>query len=175
MKNNFLIREAELKDAEDLINTYLSYYDEFIETSHLRITLFKNKPSIKDEIAWFFNNYKRKLEEELIMLVPEVNGKAVGLCTVEKLSPGTFMEHIGRLGISIRLEYRYRGAGYALIERAIKESEGRFEQLMLTVFEDNNIAINLYKKFGFKEFGMMPKAVKVNEKYINVIYMHRLL
>ena len=38
-----------------------------------------------------------------------------------------------------------------------------FEQVELGVFSDNDIARHMYKKMGFKEYGMNPRAFKLKD------------
>ena len=43
----------------------------------------------------------------------------------------------------------------------------------LEVFAVNDLAIRMYEKFGFKEFGRLPKAILYKGEYVDEIYMYR--
>jgi RimJ/RimL family protein N-acetyltransferase len=51
----------------------------------------------------------------------------------------------------------------------------KVEKIDLEVFEDNEPAISLYKKFGFLEEGRKRKAIKTNETYKDIFLMGRFL
>jgi len=47
--------------------------------------------------------------------------------------------------------------------------------ILLSVFSTNNIAINLYKKFGFKKVAKIPKQFQYKGKLVDEIVMMRYL
>ena len=49
------------------------------------------------------------------------------------------------------------------------------EQIMLTVAEGNEAAINLYEKHGFKTYGVEPRAMKNGSEYRDEILMALIL
>lgn len=64
-----------------------------------------------------------------------------------------------------------------MIETAVAQArENGFEQIELSVFEDNARAIHLYEKLGFQRFGIQPRAYKLKDgSYRDEIIMVRLL
>ena len=51
-----------------------------------------------------------------------------------------------------------------------------FEQLELGVFEDNQAAIHLYEKFGFRTCGVQPRAFKLKDgSYRDELFMVKML
>ncbi len=162
----FMIRDIKFGDFEDLIDTYYSYYAEIKENPELGITLFRKMPSLGSEVDWFRDLYKEKLNGNRIAVVAEADGKVIGICEIARNRPGSEVDHIGRLGIAIRREYRSKGAGKMLMEEALRQSRGKFEQIILEVFEGNTAAIKLYEKMGFREYGSLKNAIKRSGKYI---------
>ena len=62
------------------------------------------------------------------------------------------------MNIVVRKKYRKKGIGKELLEKLISFSkEKNFELINLEVNSKNEPAINLYKKFGFKEVGLRKK------------------
>ncbi len=45
--------------------------------------------------------------------------------------------------------------------------------ISLGVFGSNSLAINMYKKFGFKEFGRLPEGVFRKGEYDDHVYMYK--
>lgn len=72
--------------------------------------------------------------------------------------------HRAYMGISIQQQYCNMGLGSAMVEYAVRLAKANgFEQLELGVFEDNIGAMHLYKKFGFKKYGVQPRAFKLKD------------
>lgn len=78
-----------------------------------------------------------------------------------------------RVGADIHVKYRGKGYGektYRLIlEFCFKYLN--FNRVWLLVMENNEVALNLYKKIGFKEEGVMRKAIYRDGKYYDYIMM----
>lgn len=72
--------------------------------------------------------------------------------------------------------YRNQGVGTALLQELFKLAKEAFhlEMLHLEVYATNP-AINLYKRMGFKEFGIQEKFIKEKGKYIGKTLMERYL
>ena len=81
------------------------------------------------------------------------------------------------MGISIQKQYCNLGLGSIMIEIALEQAaKNEFEQLELGVFEDNLRAIHLYEKYGFRRYGIQPKAFKLKEgSYHNEVIMVNIL
>lgn len=45
--------------------------------------------------------------------------------------------------------------------------------ITLAVDSKNKKAINLYKKMGFKKYGLLKNGSKINSKFINNYYMYK--
>lgn len=52
-----LIRNLRWSDLDDVVNTYLSIYDEVNEDPSLGLILYLSRPTIEDEIKWFSNRF----------------------------------------------------------------------------------------------------------------------
>lgn len=72
--------------------------------------------------------------------------------------------------------YRNKGVGTALLKELFKLAKEKFELEMvhLEVYATNP-AINLYKRMGFKEFGVQETFIKEDGKYIGKTLMERYL
>ncbi len=171
-KSDFIIRDVRIRDSEGIINLYYSYYEELGANPSLGLVLYRRKPDFRQESEWFKAAYKQIGLGNSIALVAEADGKIVGLCDVVRIKPGTSADHVGQIGIAIKKEYRSRGIGRALMSEAIKRSKGKFEQLILNVFENNRTALSLYKKLGFREFGTLRMSQKRGNRYFNEKYLY---
>ena len=76
------------------------------------------------------------------------------------LSPYDF-DNGAKFGISVEKAFWGLGIGKALTEACIECAKNAgYEQLELDVVSDNIAAINLYKSFGFIEYGRNPKGFR---------------
>ena len=85
--------------------------------------------------------------------------------------------HVGEISIvAVHPDYQRKGVGLALMNSIIDAAEDslRLTRLRLTVHEDNEIAIHLYQKFGFKIEGRESKAIYKDGKYMDILIMGRI-
>lgn len=85
------------------------------------------------------------------------------------------LKHHGRFGIAILKEYWGIGLGSVLMEEMIEwANQNSIEKITLEVDEDNERGLALYKKYGFKEEGLLIKDKKMKDgRYKNTILMGR--
>lgn len=162
---DFEIRESVLDDAEQLIEHKLIVTKENPDTL---ATLIENHYiSINEQEETIANtgpnDYKR---------VAVVDGKIVGIINMKQDLRKKF-EHIAQFGISVQKEYAGMGIGSSLIENALKFAKNNeiIEKVMLTVFSNNEGAIRLYERFGFKKEATLTDQVKLEKGYTDLIYM----
>lgn len=100
------------------------------------------------------------------------NENVIGWCDIISNNHEGYV-HVGNLGIGILMQYRKKGIGSKLLEKtlAYAKDENHIEKVELEVFETNEAAISLYKKFGFIEEGRKTKARKLAGKYEDILLM----
>lgn len=59
-----------------------------------------------------------------------------------------------QLGIAVFPPYQGRGFGNRLLEQHLQEASRHFEGISLGVHPENSVAVRLYQKWGFKQFGV---------------------
>ncbi|HUZ80165.1 MAG TPA: GNAT family N-acetyltransferase [Thermoplasmata archaeon] len=163
------IRELRWADLDDLIDIYLHLYEERGVTGSIGITLYHEPPTRPSEIAWFADLFRRNLEGAALTRVAEVDGHAVGSCTVSASGSGQNSEqsHVGILGILIHRAHRGHGVGRALMTDVLERCRGRYELVRLSVFSDNSRAIRLYEQLGFQRCGHSPRAIRRGNTYFD--------
>jgi ribosomal protein S18 acetylase RimI-like enzyme len=102
-------------------------------------------------------------------------GRIVGLIGLRR-EQGVKDAHKGFVwGFYVEPWCRGMGVGEALIDAVLAAARGVVEQLTLTVVEENDGAIRLYKRFGFVRYGVEPRALKSEAGYSNEVLMVRFL
>lgn len=104
-----------------------------------------------------------------------LDGVPCGIATLY-LQPYRKLSHQCEFGIIIGTEYRNKGIGSYLMSSIMHLAKEKFhvELLHLQVYAENP-AINLYKRFGFKEFGRQDGWIKDEGRPVGRIFMERYL
>jgi ribosomal protein S18 acetylase RimI-like enzyme len=170
---NYFIRDVELSDFEDIAKNYYLRYEELKLNPKLVVSVKKEPPSLSEEFDFFTNLYKKIIGGDALCKIATIDKKAVGIVSVQRLAKGYEHDHIGILGVYVNEKFRNLGIGQALVKTIINDSKTKFELLTLEVFAINEIAIHIYKKFGFLQYGHMPKAIKRENSYFDYILMYK--
>lgn len=87
------------------------------------------------------------------------------------------LRHSGAVGIMVHKSYQGMGLGSTLMKTLLDIADNwlMLVRVELTVFTDNEKAINLYKRLGFEEEGLKRKAAIRNGKYEDEYLMARIM
>lgn len=95
----------------------------------------------------------------------------IGLAVLTPES-GMKTQHKAHLtALFVEPEFRRKSVAEQLLSFLMDYSQQNLEQIMLSVFEDNRAAINLYKKYGFEIYGIEQQSVKDQGCYRNEVLM----
>lgn len=84
--------------------------------------------------------------------------------------------HRASLAIGVHSNSRGKGVGTTLFEYITNWArQEHIHRLGLTVIENNEQAIHLYKKMGFEVEGVKKDSLQINDSYVNELYMSKLL
>lgn len=81
------------------------------------------------------------------------------------------------IGNYVIKDYRGKGVGSNLMRKIIEKIEERpgIIKINLQVAETQKPAIDLYKKYGFKEVGTQKKELSLDGKFYDVVLMEKIL
>ena len=115
----------------------------------------------------------KKIENgEMVKLLLIVDGLVAGIAE-SGLGVRTH-SHVGGLGLSLDSSVRGLGLGRLLLEATINEAKKGLKgirMIELSVFENNDVAINLYKSCGFKEVARIPEKIFYKGSYVDEVVM----
>jgi len=152
--NKVTFREPKIGDIKSALEMMNSLVD---EKAYITV---QEKQTIKAESNYFKTLFKERKEKQRVDLFLDIDGEVCGGATVSLIDTGA-RKHIGEAGILLRSEARGKGLGEKLlkkiIEKAVKELKVKI--IILYVFTDNKIAINLYKKVGFNKIGTIKNGI----------------
>jgi ribosomal protein S18 acetylase RimI-like enzyme len=101
------------------------------------------------------------------------DGDLVGMMTFVR-DAGVKDGHKGHIyGVYVTSAQRGKGVGRALLDALLERAkrDASLEQILLAVATVQPAARQLYRSFGFKSFGIEPKALKVGSTYIDEDHM----
>ena len=95
-----------------------------------------------------------------------------GTVSVRAVGTRSRERHRAMLGICLLRAYWGRGVGSRMLEAALDMARSAgFLQLELEVDAENERAINMYKRFGFEEYGRLPGAIRRDGQFFDEILM----
>lgn len=168
LKNRKLvqIRQAELNDAENLLNCIKAYIpqSDFIPKLPQEITLTIEQE--RDCINSFLIN------KNSLLLIAKYNNEIIGNIDLTG-NQRKLMEHTAIIGMGILKEYRNTGLGTALLSNIIEWAKQNeiLELIWLQVYTENTAALTLYKKMGFLENGIIKNFFKHDNNYFDNLTM----
>jgi putative acetyltransferase len=109
-------------------------------------------------------------------LVAVVDGRVVGMLSIDTFPNKPRRRHTGIIGISVHDEWQGKGVGAALMRAGIDLADNwlNLMRLELEVYTDNEAAIRLYEKFGFSHEGILRQHAFRDGEYVDSAMMARL-
>ena len=171
MEYELLIREAEPKDAAELVAflNRVSLETDFTSLDRDGILL------TSEEMEIFLN--KQASSDNQITLLAFLNDKIAGIVNITA-DQRKRVRHIGDLFIVIGKKYWNNGLGSFLLEEVVEwaQASGILRRLQLTVQTRNQVAVHLYQKHGFVIEGRQERGAYIEEgDFIDVYLMGRLI
>jgi len=167
--NNFKIRKLESTDAKEF----------------QRLRLFALQNNSTSFGSSFEEEVKKTLEQFEVFIEPTnervfwgafEDAKLIGMVGLGR-EDGIKTEHKGFIrSMFVDPSARKQGVASELLNTAISYSvaQMKLELLTLAVTSTNIEAINLYKKFGFVEYGVEPNSLKIEGRYFSEVLMYRI-
>ncbi|CAG9614098.1 hypothetical protein BACCIP111899_03325 [Bacillus rhizoplanae] len=161
-----IIREALQKDAQSMIDFYNVVGG---ETDFLSFG--------KNEFSMSLHDYEKfiestRVDNSSIILLATMDDEILSIASITS-SPKARTKHVGTLGIVIAEEHCGFGLGRILMDELIEWARlnGTTKKIHLVTREDNDRAIELYKKVGFEEEGLLKQDTYINGVYYNTLIM----
>jgi len=129
---------------------------------------FLEAPPLEDVTRFVRDNIEHGSPQFVVLSAATV----VGWCDVIPNRTRVIYSHCGSLGIGLLPEFRGKGIGRQLMQRAIEAAfVFGLTRIELAVRERNANAIALYKSLGFEVEGLHRNAVCIGSQYENLYSM----
>jgi L-amino acid N-acyltransferase YncA len=145
------IRLAELSDLPDIV-TILNHA---IVKGGCNAIL--NEVSVSDRREWFKSHTPNKYP----IFVAELNNITVGWSSLSNYRPEReALRYTSEVSYYVHKDYQGKGIGSQLLDYCIYQCEKLETKTLVAILLDvNSTSIGLLKKFGFKQWGLLPNVV----------------
>lgn len=163
------ISEDDIQRAQE----FLEYFNSLVEEEAM--ICLDRKKNLEQEIKWLNSNLEAQQKKKKVVTIAEdeKNRRIVGIAEITLKSER--QSHVGELGISVKKEYRGKGVGKMLLDSvlslAVEKLDPKPQIIRLSVFSENDVAINLYRKAGFIEVAVVPEQYQYKGKKVDEIIM----
>lgn len=162
-----ILRNGTIDDAEQVLDIFNKTHE---ETEFLLTYPEENPFTVEDEVKFLDEAEKSDKEVEILACIAkderndgsdEKEYIVIGSAGFNPVGKMMKLKHRADFGISVLKDYWGLGIGTELIKGCIEcAKEAGFDLMELQTVAENNVAINLYKKMGFVEFGRNPYGFK---------------
>ena len=161
------IRDATAADLPAIVDIYNSTIPSRMVTADLEPV------SVASREAWFAEHSP----ERWPLWVAEDDGhdgQVLGWLSFSKFHPRPAYSITGELSIYIQAQHRGRGLGKVLLERAIAHApQIGLTNLIGLIFAHNRPSVGLFAKFGFAEWGNLPRICVLDGAVRDVVILGR--
>lgn len=160
------LRSPDENDAEAILSLMKQVLD---ETPFLSCSSEEFDMTVEDERRFLRT---RADDPRDAFIVAWSDGAPIGTVSVRAVGTKSRERHRAMLGISLLRAYWGRGIGSRMLETALDAARSAgFLQLELEVDAENQRAIRLYQRFGFREYGRLPNAIRRDGQFFDELLM----
>jgi ribosomal protein S18 acetylase RimI-like enzyme len=159
-----MVRTADRGDAPKLHEGFR----EVVEEGNWLPTFSANS-HISDWVHWI-DKCKRNRD---ILLIAFLDGEYAGHLTLQP-EEWNASQHVAKLGIIVIKEQRHVGVGRSLMLAGEEMGlERDFTKIVLSTFEDNEVATSLYLHLGYRVVGIRENHFNMPTGFINEVLMEK--
>ena len=102
-----------------------------------------------------------------------IDNELVGMMTIAGEGAIKLRHRVNLLAVYVTPRVRGKQVGMALLQAIIEHAKqwSHVEKINLTVVDTNESAKRLYEKAGFQKFGFETNAMKIDDTYVDEVYM----
>ncbi|WP_310620013.1 GNAT family N-acetyltransferase [Flexibacterium corallicola] len=140
--------------TENDIPSILELHNESIKT--LTAIWTDTLENIEERILWLHKQQEQKFP---VLIAEDEGGKFLGYASYGPYRAKSGYSLTAEHSVYVSEQARGRGAGAFLLEAIIKcARENGFHVLVAAIDSENEVSVNLHRKFGFKVTGILPEV-----------------
>jgi phosphinothricin acetyltransferase len=122
------------------------------------------------------NWFRDRLARDFPVLVAGDAGEVVGFASYGEFRPYEGFKHSVEHSVYVDPAAQGRGVGRALLSALVGHATTHGKHVMIGGIEANNAAsIGLHAAFGFTEVGRMPQVGRKFERWLDLVFMQKIL
>lgn len=159
------VRTATVDDLDSILQIYNQGIEDRIATLELETKTMD-----------YMNNWYQDHGGRYSVIVAELDNVVVGWASLNRYSTRSAYDGVADLSIYIHRNYRGKGIGSELHIRLEKEARlNQFYKIVLLTFPFNEIGQGLYNKMGYRTVGVFEKQGRIDDQFVDVMIMEKLL
>lgn len=180
--NNKIVFQGKTKTGKEIIIRYpnetdvlsMQKYINEISKERTYISFQGEQLSFDEENDYLIKQLKKIQDKKSVQLLVFYHDDLIAMSDVNLDQKNH--SHIGIFGISLKKEFRGEGVGKILMKKVIGEAKKDIRNLKiicLGCFASNTKACEMYRSFGFKEYGFLPGGVMYQGREGDYIEMYK--
>ena len=147
------IRNATEKDLTTIVDIYNSTISDRLATADTESV------TVESRLSWLQN---RDFHYRPIWVM-EIDKVIVGWLSFNNFYGRPAYSHTAEISIYVAANYRRRGVASQLLDRAIATCPQLEIKILLGfIFAHNQPSLNLFKKYGFEQWGLLPQVAQLD-------------
>ncbi|WP_353929983.1 N-acetyltransferase family protein [Okeanomitos corallinicola TIOX110] len=157
-----IIRHATKTDLPAIVAIYNAAIPSYIATGDLEPV------SVESRLAWFEN----RIPSQRPLWVIEIDNTIAGWLSFQSFYGRPAYTSTAEISIYISPDFQKQGLGKLLLEKAIRDSPNLgLKNLVSFIFAHNHPSLKLFAKFGFQQWGNLPKIADLGNTERDLIIM----
>jgi L-amino acid N-acyltransferase YncA len=149
-----IIRDALEADLPAIVEIYNAAILGRISTAQL------DPVSVKERLPWF----REHSPGSHPLWVAEIGGQVAGWLSFHPFITRSAYRGTAEISVYVSAEFRRRGAGRGLIEKAIARAPDlEINALVGCIFGHNDASLRLFERLGFERWGFLPRVARVDD------------
>jgi phosphinothricin acetyltransferase len=145
--------------TENDLDAIVSIYNSTVPTR--QSTADTTEVSVASRMEWFRQHDPARRP----LMVHEANGNVVGWVSFQSFYGRPAYDHTAEISIYISPEYRGKGLGRRLLAESLEKTSAlSIKTVVGFIFSHNTPSINLFRSFGFEEWGRLPDVAEMDGK-----------
>jgi phosphinothricin acetyltransferase len=161
-----IVRNAEVADLAAILAIY---NDAVVNTTAIWNDALAD---IENRLAW----YEARLRQGYPVLVAESDGVVAGYGSFGDFRAFDGYRHTVEHSIYVASDFRRRGAASALLTALVERARGMGKHVMIAgIAGDNAASLALHARHGFVETARMPEVGRKFDRWLDLVFMQRML
>lgn len=154
--------------ANDILRITDIYNDAILNTT---ATFDTETKTVEERMQWFLNH-----DEKHPVIVAEIESQVIGFASLSKWSDRCAYDGTAEVSVYIDRNHRGKGVGKRMVEVIALEGErAGLTNLISRITEGNLSSIHIHEQLGFEHIGVMKKAGKKFDRFLDVHLMQKLI